>query len=196
MSSKIIKIKVAENADLERCIAILTLAFSSDPVVRWIFPDPQTYLENMPNLSKAFGGKAFEQGSAFVSEGYEATALWLPPGVSPDEQAMGMIMMQSVPPANQPEIFSILEQMSKYHPKEPHFYLPLLGTDPLYQGQGFGSALLEKMVKKLDKEKIPAYLESSSPQNIPLYEKYGFKTIGEVQSGLSPTLWPMLRQPK
>jgi hypothetical protein len=30
--------------------------------------------------------------------------------------------------------------MSGYHPDEPHWYLPLLGVDPLRHGKGLGSA--------------------------------------------------------
>lgn len=38
-----------------------------------------------------------------------------------------------------------------------------------------------------------AYLESSNPLNVPLYERFGFEVIAEIQTGDSPTIWPMLR---
>ena len=38
-----------------------------------------------------------------------------------------------------PEVF---EKMNSYHPKEPHWYLPLLGVDPLQHGKGLDSALM------------------------------------------------------
>ena len=38
-----------------------------------------------------------------------------------------------------------------------------------------------------------AYLESSNPLNVPLYERFGFEVIAEIQAGDSPAIWPMLR---
>ena len=38
---------------------------------------------------------------------------------------------------------SFFKKMDSYHPKEPHWYLPLLGVDPFYHSKGFGSALLQ-----------------------------------------------------
>ena len=36
----------------------------------------------------------------------------------------------------------MVEQMANYHPREPHWYLPLMGVDPTCQGKGLGSALM------------------------------------------------------
>ena len=67
--------------------------------------------------------------------------------------------------------------------------------DPASRGRGYGSALLRHALQRCDRENAPAYLESSNPRNIPLYERYGFKALGSIQSGSSPTLVPMLRPP-
>jgi hypothetical protein len=40
---------------------------------------------------------------------------------------------------------------------------------------------------------VPAYLESSNPANVPLYERHGFRALGTIQAGSSPTIFPMLR---
>lgn len=68
----------------------------------------------------------------------------------------------------------ILEQMGQFHPEEPHWYLPTLGVDPIFQNCGQGSALLRKALKQCDEDGLTAYLESSNPRNIPLYERHGF----------------------
>jgi ribosomal protein S18 acetylase RimI-like enzyme len=83
--------------------------------------------------------------------------------------------------------------MASYHPTEPHWYLPLIGVDPAYQGLGFGSALLRHALRQCDDDHVPAYLESSSPANIPLYERHGFVVLGTIQVGSSPPITPMLR---
>jgi hypothetical protein len=43
---------------------------------------------------------------------------------------------------------------------------------------------------------VPAYLESSNPRNLSFYRRHGFEPLGAIQVGSSPTLVPMLRQPR
>jgi ribosomal protein S18 acetylase RimI-like enzyme len=183
-------------AEAERAIATLTLAFSADPATRWAFPDPEQYLTWFPRFARAFGGRAFEHGTAHCAEGYAGVALWLPPGVTPDEAAMGSVFQRGVPEQDQEPMFAVLEQMASYHPHEPHWYLPLLGVDPTRQRQGVGSALLEHAVALCDQARQVAYLESSNPANVPLYERHGFEVVGKIQAGSSPTFYPMVRKPR
>ena len=72
--------------------------------------------------------------------------------------------------------------------------LPLIGVDPVQQGRGQGGALLRHALERCDREGMPAYLESSNPRNVPLYERHGFESIGRIQAGSSPTVIPMLRR--
>jgi len=88
----------------------------------------------------------------------------------------------------------IFEQMQKFHPTEPHWYLPMIGVDPAHQGAGVGSALMSEALKAVDRDGLIAYLESSNHKNVSLYERHGFEIIGEIQSGSSPVVRPMLRR--
>jgi hypothetical protein len=47
-----------------------------------------------------------------------------------------------------------------------------------------------------DRDHMLAYLESSNPKNIPLYERHGFELLGTIQVGTSPPIFPMLRTPR
>jgi ribosomal protein S18 acetylase RimI-like enzyme len=150
----------------------------------------------LPSFVRAFAGKAFEQSSAYYVEGYLGAALWLPPGVHPDENALVALLQRTIPEDNQQAIFAFVEQMDRSHPSEPHWYLPMIGVDPTQQGKGYGTALLEYALARCDFDGKPAYLESSSPTNIPLYERHGFELLGTIQVGSSPPLFPMLREPR
>ncbi len=176
-------------------IAILTLAFSTDPATRWTWPDPKTYLEAFPHFAAAFGGAAFEKGSAH-RVGSAGAALWLPPGTGPDDAALMAVMMRTADPATAGDGPQLMQQMASYHPHEPHWYLPLLGADPAHQGSGVGSALLRHATDQCDRNGVLAYLESSNPRNIPLYERHGFEILGRIQAGSSPVITPMLRKPQ
>ena len=135
------------------------------------------------------------EGAAHTVEGYAGTALWLPPGVGPDEETMGGLLERTVPAHLQRDVASLLEQMERYHPKEPLWYLPLIGVDPARQGRGVGSALMRYALALCDRDKRSAYLESTNPRNVPLYQRHGFELLGTIQAGSSPTLFPMLRKP-
>ncbi|HZS00118.1 MAG TPA: GNAT family N-acetyltransferase [Chloroflexota bacterium] len=188
-------IHTATTSDEERIVAVLVLAFSRDPAVRWAFPEPSRYLTYFPRFVRAFGGRAFEHGSAHYADGYVGAALWLPPDVHPDEDAMGTVFQEGAAEQAQEDVFALLEQMASYHPSEPHWYLPLIGVDPTRQGNGYGSALLQHATALCDRDGRLAYLESSNPANVPLYERHGFEVVGTIQAGSSPPFWPMVRKP-
>jgi ribosomal protein S18 acetylase RimI-like enzyme len=94
----------------------------------------------------------------------------------------------------QAQVFGIFERMGRYHPHEPHWYLPLIGVDPRHQRRGHGSALLQHALAQCDRDHAPAYLESSNPANVPLYERHGFAVMDTIQVGSSPPIFPMLRR--
>jgi ribosomal protein S18 acetylase RimI-like enzyme len=83
--------------------------------------------------------------------------------------------------------------MVRYHPQEPHWYLPMIGVEPARQGKGLGAALLRAALLRVDAEGLSAYLESTNPRNVPLYERHGFEVIGEIRVGTCPPIVPMLR---
>jgi GNAT superfamily N-acetyltransferase len=130
-----------------------------------------------------------------VTEGYRAAALWLAPGVEPDQDGV-LAAFASVPPERLAAMHAIMEQMGNAHPAEPHWYLPLIGVDPAVQSQGLGSALLRYALAEVDRERRPAYLESTNPENVPLYQRHGFAVLGTIQIADAPPIFPMLRTPR
>jgi ribosomal protein S18 acetylase RimI-like enzyme len=189
-------VRIATRADEAAVVDVITLGFSADPMARWSFPDPRTYLTQMPTLVRAFGGKAFDLGSAYYAEGYAGAALWLPPGVEPDLEQLAAVMEAHAPAHVLPDANGVFEQMGAFHPTEPHWYLPLIAVDPARQGQGHGSALLREALARCDRDGLLAYLESSNPRNITLYQRHGFEVMGTIQVGGSPTMTPMSRRPR
>lgn len=187
-------VKTAFASDQAGTLGVLTLAFSVDPMARWSLPDPAKYLTAFPLIAKAFGGSAFRNGTAYISNDLTGAALWLPPGAKSDEESLMKLFGENTDDNIKEDMQVIFEQMEKFHPTEPHWYLPMIGVDPAHQGAGVGSALMTEALKAVDRDGTIAYLESSNPRNITLYQRYGFEVIGEIQSGSSPVLRPMLRR--
>lgn len=177
-------------------VQTLVLAFSSDPAVRWTWPDPAEFLKHFPVFVKAFGGKAFHHGGAYLAPGNAGAALWLPPGVGSDDEGIDRVLSASLSSKRLRQVVSLMDKMGSYHPAEPHWYLPLIGVDPCHQGRGHGAALLKAALKQCDEAGQLAYLESTNPKSIGLYERHGFELLGSIQEGDSPTIFPMLRRPR
>lgn len=191
-----VEVRAAIEQEQQAIIDVITLAFSTDPMARWAFPSPQTYLAIWPQAVKAFGGHGFAHGTVHLAGGNAAAAMWLPPGVQPDSERLRVLTEQHAPPERQADMAQVFQQMGRFHPEEPCWYLPLIGVDPASQGQGYGSALLRYALEQVDRTGAPAYLESSNPRNVPLYERHGFNVLGSIQAGSSPTVVPMLRRPR
>jgi ribosomal protein S18 acetylase RimI-like enzyme len=179
--------------DSDRAIATIAFAFATDPMMRWSFPDPARYLEVVPDFLRAFVGDCFREGTADQVGDFAAAALWMQPGSKPDGETLRAILEANMPSERMKDGAGVMEQMDRFHPKGPHWYLPLIGTDPTQQGKGYGSALLDHAMQRCDRDHMPAYLESSNSRNVPLYERFGFKVMGTIQSGSSPQVIPMLR---
>jgi GNAT superfamily N-acetyltransferase len=188
------EITIGKREDKHRLLHTLVLGFSGDPMARWATPDPACYLSRRVEFFDAFGGAAFDHGTAFVADGGAAVATWLPPGVKSDSECLMAIMIEQTPASRMEEMNELFGQMDKFHPQEPHWYLPLIAADPARQGQGLGTALMEAALTLLDEDGRMAYLESSSPRNVPFYERFGFESMGEIQTETSPVLTPMLRR--
>ncbi|MGE0604706.1 MAG: GNAT family N-acetyltransferase [Xanthobacteraceae bacterium] len=182
-------------ADEGKAIATVALAFASDPMMRWSFPDPEQFFEIAEPFLRAFGSRAFEHGTADATANLESVALWLPPNIESDGEAMMQFFEKArSSPETKKDGEGVFEQMNRFHPKEPHWYLPLIGADPVHQGKGYGAALMAHAMQRCDESHLPAYLESSKPSNVPFYERFGFKVMGTIQQGSSPVLTPMIRQ--
>ena len=176
-------------------MAAIVAAFAADPAARWMYPDAG-YDAYFPDFVKAFGGRAVACGTAHMSGDVAGAALWLPPGIHPDDEGVESLIRRSTPPHAHQALFAMFEQMGSYHPAVPHWHLPLIGVHPACQRMGYGAALLRHAVAAIDWQGLPAYLESSNPENIPLYERHGFRALGVIQVADSPPITPMLRPPR
>jgi GNAT superfamily N-acetyltransferase len=187
---------VLRDAEEQPAVDVLVTAFTADPVIRWMYPDATGYLSSFPAFLRAFGGKAFMCRTVWRLGEYEAVALWFPPHVEPDGDAVMAEVTRSVAQEQHVDLFAVLDQMDAGHPTFPHWYLPWFGVEGGRQGRGLGSQLMRNCLEFVDRDHLPAYLESPNPRNLPFYERHGFEVTGVSQAGACPPVYSMLRPPR
>jgi ribosomal protein S18 acetylase RimI-like enzyme len=79
---------------------------------------------------------------------------------------------------------------------EPHWYLYLLGVDPDAQGEGIARRLVAPALERADADGVPAYLETQTPGNVALYERFGFAVTGQRDVAPGLVTIGMRREPR
>ncbi|QQP94998.1 GNAT family N-acetyltransferase [Lysobacter enzymogenes] len=190
------EIRSASLDEMPRAVATVVAAFVADPPARFAWPSAHDYLQTMPLATREFAGSCFKHGTAYVSEDFCGTALWLPPGVELDGETLEKMFRDTAKREHLDDLLATFEKMGQAHPQEAHWYLPQIGVDPNAQGKGIGAALMRHALARCDRNHALAYLEASKPQNIPFYRHYGFEPLREIQIGAAPPVMPMLRRPR
>ena len=188
-------IRVAAPDEADAITEMMTLAFAGDPGMRAVFPSAGRYLSSFPLFADAYCGRAYENGTAFVVDDLSGAAMWLPPGVHQDGAAVAKVAAKDPPREMLEGGFQTFARVAEFHPDEPYWYLAMLAVDPKRHGRGLGSRLLETTLRRVDEDHKPAFLETSRPSNVPLYERFGFEVLAELsREGADWTMIPMLRR--
>ncbi|MEI6251323.1 MAG: GNAT family N-acetyltransferase [Mycobacteriaceae bacterium] len=199
-----IDVRPARRTDVPALAQVLGRAFREDPVMAWLQPDAGKRSAALPGFFGAVTRHHFLAGGgvevAGSDSGVGAAALWDPPGHWGQQPREQIAMLPAVVRAFRGRLGvarALGDQMKAAHPEEPHWYLAMIGSDTAVRGGGYGNALMRSRLDRCDAEGAPAYLESSNPDNIGYYMRFGFEVTGEIViPGGGPSLWPMWRRPR
>lgn len=182
--------------DERRLGALLAVSFAADPFVRWLMPDASTFIDDSRKHPRRAYSAAFDAGTVWVIGDFAGAALWIPPGAKSDRSEEIEQSKQSeygTTGSFPPDYAELLQRSAAYCPEEPHWYLGIIAVDPFHRGKGLGGRLMEHGLKIVDRDRLPAYLESTSAANLTLYRRAGFEILAEVRVGDAPPRYPMLR---
>ena len=175
--------RIATSADLAAVTQTISLAFHDDPTWSWAFPDPGRRQDQYAVWWEFLIGNAMRYPWVLMTDGAEVASVWIPPGgteIAEEAEAEIEPLLEDLVGPRAGAVIELLARFDAAHPKEePHFYLSLLGTSPAHAGRGLGMALLAENLERIDREDVPAYLESSNPANNHRYERHGFAKVGE-----------------
>ncbi|WP_318214383.1 GNAT family N-acetyltransferase [Streptomyces sp. SCL15-6] len=203
-----VAIRTAGEGDRELVVRLLDEAFQDDPVSRWVFPGEEYRRRTHRRLMAAFTDAVLADGWIDITEDGAACALWLSVpedghgdghgGETDEAGADGPAQVREAVDPDNARVERIARLTEGIHPSGPaHAYLWMIGVAPGRQGEGLGTALIESVLDRCDREELPAYLEASSARSRGLYERLGFEFTGralDLPDG--PRMWPMWREPR
>ncbi|RLP95716.1 N-acetyltransferase [Micromonospora sp. BL4] len=200
------EITIATSADRDAVVGSLVAAFVKDPVLRYLFPDEDTY----PRYAAAFFGHLFDKrvhrSSIWTIGGGASVAIWEPPAELPAELSAELPAELSAAGHGSPDSgfaahfpAGVLARVQGYDkavhavlPAFPFWYLGVLGTHPDSAGRGWGRAVMRAGLDRAAADGLPAILETSNPANVELYRRAGWEVVDSLSEPV-PT-W-IMRQP-
>lgn len=189
--------------DIDWATDLLTEAFLDEPPTTHLFRGPQRRAQ-VSYFLRCSCAYAMLFGECYTTSTRDGVALWLLPGKT--AMTFGRMYragMLSAPLRLGLSAFSrfmafaaFTDKLHKKSAPTPHYYLFALGVSPAAQGSGVGGLLLASMLRRIDEERMPAYLETQKEKNVGLYQRFGFEVAAE---GAFPKLeglcnWGMFRK--
>jgi ribosomal protein S18 acetylase RimI-like enzyme len=184
--------------------AVLGRAFTEYELLRYYFHDETQRRAVADTFVFIALSVCLKYGEVYAtSEKLEGVAAWLPPGKAPFGSWQ---MMRSVPlsalfrfgrqGANRLRSYgAYVDRLHRKLVPYPHWYLQIIGVGPAYQGQGFSSRLLRPVLERIDRERMPCYLETNAEKNVAIYRRFGFEVVSEdTLPGTEVTSFAMLRK--
>jgi ribosomal protein S18 acetylase RimI-like enzyme len=185
-----IVITTARPDEFAAAAEVLAEAFIDDPVARGILPvetDRQRRLAHLFTAVLRSGPGPRGIVDVARQEGDErivGVAAWeapdAPRGALRRELGQLPLFLKAFGPAGLPRAMMMEHRLQRHRPAVPHWYLADIGVSLSTRGLGVGSALLRTRLNAIDQVELPAYLESSTPENRRLYARFGFRDLASI----------------
>jgi ribosomal protein S18 acetylase RimI-like enzyme len=171
--------RIANQADRQHVINVLTLAFDQNKSVNYVVKQDVYRVDRIRQLMEYSFEYCKAFGEVYLSDDAKACAFILFPD---RKKTTFKSILWDAKLASKviglPRVFQVLKRESlikQNHPKQPITYLWFIGVDPHAQGKGIGSKLLNDVISMNEKKQRPIYLETSVEKNLAWYRSFGFE---------------------
>jgi ribosomal protein S18 acetylase RimI-like enzyme len=183
-------------------------AFQDDPIMVFTYPDEEEREQKAEYGFYMLYNYGIKHGLAYsTSKNLEGSTIWFPPDkVYPSTWAMmrygGFYTMRKVglklkAMKKTMTIFKYEEKKHKELAPFDHWYFQNIAVEPEEQGKGYGGLLISTMLKTIEGDNLPVYLETNTEKAMSIYQKYGFEILEYSIIPETPVpLWCMLRNPE
>jgi len=193
---------------VKEAIKVAGNAFQEDPVTIFTYPDEGERKQNVQYGFYMIYNYGIKHGLTYAtSKNLEGITIWLPPNkVYQSFWTMmrygGFYSMRKVGLKIKiikkiMAVFNYMEERHKHLVPYDHWYFQNIAVKPEEQGKGYGGLLISIMIKTIESEGLPIYVETNTEKSVKIYQKYGFEIIEhDIIPNTDVPLWCMLRKPK
>ena len=194
-------VRLAEQRDVPRIAATLTIALADSRWTRWALPDDgrMQRLTRLHELDAAHRGVSTH--SAWVTDDVSAVAVWEPPsGTAPLPADVSEALARELPylaADRWTAVHDTTALVSAARPAGPHWWLLHLGVRPTSRRRGLAAAVLAPVLVRCDAEGMPAAASVVSWANVRFLRGFGFEvTLTTRTTDDELPLWVLVRQPQ
>lgn len=183
-------------------VAVLCAAFVDYPVMRFVLRDAgPDYERRLESLVGYFTDQRFARGYPVLgvrsSARLVAAANVNPPGTVPAPPELIERYRRLKTELGEGAIArfdAFAAACAPFEPAEPHYYLGMIGVLPECRGHGHARRLLEALhaLSARDESSTGVALTTESPDNLPLYERFGYGILGSAKVE-ELTTWTLFR---
>ena len=168
---------------------VLSRAFQNDPIIRWQIPEATKRLAKAHHIFEIKLRIGIKYGEVYgTSENLEAIAIWrAPKNVNfPYWKYLtkgGFRLLFKFGLRNAKKmtfVKAVNDSMRNIYMKIPYWYLTLIAVDPSHQGKGYANKLIKPMLRRIDNENLPIYLETTLERNLSFFEYFDFEKLEEI----------------
>jgi GNAT superfamily N-acetyltransferase len=197
-------VRLAEQRDVPRIAATLTIALADSRWTRWALPDDgrMQRLTRLHELDAAHRGVATK--TAWVTDDVTAVAVWEPPPDAENTAALPADVRAALDRElpylaadRAPGVRKTATLVAAARPAEPHWWLLHLGVRPTSRRRGLAAAVLAPVLVRCDTEGTLAGAAVVSWANVRFLRGFGFEVTLETRTSDDELpLWVLVRQPQ
>ncbi len=197
-------VRPAEQRDVPRIAATLTIALADSRWTRWALPDDGR-MQRLTRLHELDAGhRGVSTGGAWVTDDVTAVAVWEPPpgapGTSPLPADVRAALDRELPYLAAGRASVVAETaalVTAARPDDPHWWLAHLGVRPTSRRQGLAAAVLAPALVRCDAEGVLAAAAVYSWANVRFLRGFGFEVTTTTRTADDALpLWVLVRQPQ
>jgi ribosomal protein S18 acetylase RimI-like enzyme len=182
----VVTIRALERDDASRAADVLARAFMTSPTYQAIFAgaSDEKRLSALRRVKRGFVEASLRHHAPralFAGDALAACMLAMRPTELPISWSSELVQSLGCALTGPRAIVRFLRLRTHFqkkhepHMKEPHFYLFVLGVDPLHQRRGYGRELLRVLHEEADAQGAASYLETDTDANVRLYQSVGYR---------------------
>ncbi|MEP6759236.1 MAG: GNAT family N-acetyltransferase [Actinomycetota bacterium] len=191
-------IRAATDQDIPKVARLFGRAFVDDAMLRWPFPAGAT-ADDIAVLFSILLDAYHPLGVVTVTDDVAGAAVWMPPAEAArflEIEAPTRELIRPLTDDDGARYDTFWDWLGGHLPDDPCWFLDILAVDASARGRGHGTRLIEHGLARAHAERLPAFLETSRPDNVALYERFGFQVVEElIAPAGGPAIWFLRADP-